>query len=82
MRTLMSSGNLISIPVANVKKGTSEGKPSRDRVMCSLFDRASDTQPSRPTIGRLWRSIAKDVVIGIQTRGEHKTAHGVLAPAI
>jgi hypothetical protein len=49
--------------MASAEKGTSEGRPSRDRAICLLFDWGSATQPARATVGRCGGSIAKGVVI-------------------
>jgi hypothetical protein len=62
-RSLMSACSFGKMSVANAERGTSEGRPSRDRDICSLFDRALATQPARDTVGRCGGSIAKAVVI-------------------
>jgi hypothetical protein len=47
------------LSVANAETSTSEGKVSRDRAVCSLFDRAAGTQPARATARRFMGSISK-----------------------
>jgi hypothetical protein len=62
-RSLMSACSFGKMSVANDGSGTSEGRPSMDRELCSLFDRATAAQPARATVGRCGGSIAKVVVI-------------------
>jgi hypothetical protein len=62
-RPLMSACSFGKMSVANVERGTSEGMPSRDRAIFSLFYRASATQPTRATVGRCGETIGKAVVM-------------------
>jgi hypothetical protein len=49
-RSLMTACNFGRISVANVERGTSEGKPSMHRVRCSLLDRVSAQEMSLPRL--------------------------------
>jgi hypothetical protein len=72
----MSEYSFGKMSVANAERGASEGRPSRDRAIYSLFDRVSATQPPRVTVGRCGGSITKAVVIkGSDSARASKRAH-------
>jgi hypothetical protein len=76
-RSLMSACSFGKMSVANAERGTSEGMPSRDRATCSLFDRASATQPAQATVGRCGRASLRLWLSRVQTRREreNRTQH-------
>jgi hypothetical protein len=73
-RSLMSACRFGKISAASAERGTSEGKPSRDRAISSLFDRPSTTQLARATVGQCGGSIAKARVRTRQKR-ENRTRY-------